>query len=139
MCLTNTQILKMIDYVTTNCGCGDCGETTGSGGVIPNPNSSIMYYGRSASPTLTASEVQALTTKNVLNLSTTLGYSALASTYCYFAYKSSLGTPSTITDLSTGFDIALNTPFTVSILSVNYTVYRSFYQLGGAITFKLTQ
>ena len=68
----------------------------------------------------------------------------LAGGYKYWAYPTTMGLKTTWKDVSTGFDVAMNsTPQTVSItntfgITQNYYVYRTYNILGGTINVQIS-
>ena len=66
-------------------------------------------------------------------------YLMLAGNYKYICYPAVYGTATNFTDRSTGFPVAMDDPYTVSVTNgfsqtTNYRVHRSYYALGGALT-----
>ena len=61
-----------------------------------------------------------------------------APTYKYICFPTSFGTPSSFTDSATGFDVPMESPYTVSVTNsfgqtTNYHVYRTTNAMAGAI------
>lgn len=135
-CVEEKYVNALIEYLKAQCGCDDCGDS-GSGSVVPPPVTPtfLVYYGRSANTTLTNIQVEALTSVSSVTYAGSYLFSAVTpSSYCYVSYPASQGTPSRIYDASTGFDVAVDTVFQVTINSVIYNVYRTYYELGGEIS-----
>jgi hypothetical protein len=97
-----------------------------------------MYWGTSASTSLTESAIEALTDSSlVTNSSGTFNFAA--GNYKYIAYPTVFGLKTTFKDVSTGFDVDMQTASTVSVtntngVTTNYYVHRTTNVLGGAIT-----
>lgn len=138
-CSTYEQVLNTVEQLQTICGCG-CGED------IQDINSSnnngqmtgVIYYGKDSDDALDAAGIQALNSTTAPNFAGTFSY-PVGSEYVYFAYLTSWGTPTRFKDLIGGLDIVMDTPYSVTILSQAYTVYRSFNLLGGAQSMEVQQ
>ncbi len=134
-CQTLTQIEDAAEDIKLklNCGCGDCHDVATD---LPDNSEPVItgnvYYGRSANTGLTEAEILALTSVSQTGFAGTYDYVALPSTYIYLAFPTSFGTPTTFHDNIGGFDVVMNTPTSVLVNSVLYTLYRSYYQIGGA-------
>lgn len=138
-CLDETQVEIMLSNVNGICGCAPC-DTEVIDNTIPTMTGlMVIYYGRSASTSLNEAQVMALGGASQLNFAGIFNYVASVGTYIYFAYPSIWGTPTRFKDLIGGFDVVMNSPQTVAILSENYTVYRSFNQLAGAQSIEVIQ
>jgi hypothetical protein len=100
----------------------------------------LKYWGTNASDTLTEAQIKALINNQLSNTGFgTYNFVAIDSQYKYICVQESLPQPTIFKDSSTGFDIAMATPYTVSVTNTfgviaNYTIYRTYNQLGGAIT-----
>ena len=135
-CVEEKYVNALIEHLKKECGCEDCGDDSGSGSVIPPAVTPtfLVYYGRSANTTLTNTQVEALTSvTSVTYAGSYLFEAVIPSSYCYVAYPASQGTPSRIYDASTGFDVAVEAVFQVTINSIIYNVYRTYFELGGEI------
>ena len=135
-CISSTDFNNLVAYLKRECGCNDCGDSSSNGSVVPpSPPTYTIYYGRSALTTLTNTQVEALTSLTAMTYAGGYLFGAVVpSTYCYIAYPASLGTPSRIFDPSTGFDVAMDATYQVTINSIIYSVFRTYNLLGGAIT-----
>lgn len=136
-CVEEVYVNNLIEHLKAECGCEDCNETPTNGSVVPPPVTPtfLVYYGRSALTTLTNTQVEALASLTVVTYAGNYLFEAvIPSSYCYVAYPASQGTPSRIYDASTGFDVAVEAVFQVTINSIIYNVYRTYYELGGEIT-----
>jgi hypothetical protein len=97
-----------------------------------------MYWGTSASTSLTESAIEALTDSSlVTNSSGTFNFAA--GNYKYIAYPTVFGLKTTFKDQGTGFDVDMQPATTVSVTNTNgvttdYYVHRTTNVLGGAIT-----
>jgi hypothetical protein len=137
-CLTLTQIQTASQYLKAQCGCVECGsETITPYSPTPITTQYTMYYGSDANPALNNAQIEALSTTTGPTFATSFVFSASPGTYKYIAYPTSLGVPSRIIDASTLFDVAMSTTYYVTINSIQYTVLRTYNQLGGAITIQL--
>lgn len=135
-CFTDT--LNADSVIDGICGC--CGDDEGVIIITPPTNTSVIYYGRSTLTTLTNTQVQALSnTVNQVNFAGIYNYIALASNYIYICYPTSFGTPTRFADLVGGFDIIMNSSFTVTINGISYTCWRSYNQLGAAQILQVIQ
>lgn len=110
------------------------------------------FYGTSSSTTLTENEIEALTNAG-LSAATSGNYAFAAGGYKYIAIPSSFSAITSVKDQSTLLSVTMagttegytegttDAPFkTVSVTNANgvtsnYRLYRSRYELGGAITF----
>jgi hypothetical protein len=98
-----------------------------------------VYYGESAlAGPLTEPQIEALRVP-VLKANYPGSYVFLAGGYKYLAYPSLMGTAISFTDPNTGFPVAMQAPYVVSVTNAfgqttNYNVHRTFNVLGGAIT-----
>lgn len=126
-CLSQDQVNAGVQKLNKECvGCTTDVEPQ----VIPPSGTQyVIYYGKSTLTTLTDSQVEALGSVTATTYIGTYNYVAGALTYVYFAYPQILGTPSRFKDLLGGMDVVMETPFSVTINDVIYTVYRSYYTL----------
>lgn len=98
------------------------------------------YWGTNPNDTINGAQILALTSSNLDNNGLgTLSFDAADQEYKYLAVESSLTQPTVFTDQDTGFNVAMESPFTVSVtnsfgITTNYSVYRTTNKLGGAIT-----
>lgn len=127
------SVAYQVNLVVDTC-CGSTTTTTTTTVTPPVPSYTI-YYGSSNNGALNDAGISALTP---LVAQTFAAIYAFASTapdpqYKYVAFPSSLGTPLSIIDTSNGYPVVMNTTYTVTISSVQYSVYRTFNELGGAI------
>lgn len=142
-CQTLVQINKPAEEVKNWCGCGSCSDNIED--INPPPSDSnvttyAVFYGRSTLTTLNAAQVQALTSIQKSTFAGVYSFAADAvNGYCYVAFPSSFGVPASIINPTTGFDIPMNTTFTVTINSIVYTAYRSYFELHGATQFQFNQ
>lgn len=131
-CLTPAEQSDAVQLITTDCL--TCNDTTTASVIPPSGNSYTIYFGNSSDDALDAAGVGALTSIIQSGYAATYSFDATSpSEYKYIAWPSLLGTPSRFYDPSTGFDVPVNTLYFVTINSIQYTVARSFYALGGAI------
>jgi len=138
-CVTETQISTA--YQELDGECGLCGGATysGSSTLPPVAGSAVIYYGISTDSALNAAGVSALTSVTQISIAGTYTYTLGGATnYIYFAYPTSLGIPVRMYDPTTNFDIAMSTSYEVTINYITYTVYRSYYQLGGGFDMTVT-
>ena len=138
-CTTEAQISGAYQYLDKECGaCG--GETYSGGSVLPPViGSAVIYYGISTNAALDAAGISALSTVTQSSIAGTYTYTLGGATnYIYFAYPTSLGIPVRMYDPATNFDIPMETSYEVIINYITYTVYRSFYQLGGGFDLTVT-
>jgi hypothetical protein len=98
-----------------------------------------IFYGEdvNAGP-LTEPQVEALRVAN-LQANYPGGYNFLGGGYKYFCYPALMGTATSFIDPNTGFPVAMQPPYVVSLTNpfgqtTNYNVHRTFNVLGGAIT-----
>jgi hypothetical protein len=116
----------------------------------------FFYYGTSASTTLTAANIQALSRN--LQGGFSGNYSYASGNYKYLAYPASSGPASAFTDTSTnltvtmadssddptysnsanGYSYAIVSVTNSQSITTNYYVYRTKYVLGGSITIRVT-
>ena len=138
-CTTESQISGAYQYLDKECGaCG--GETYSGGSVLPPViGSAVIYYGISTNAALDAAGVSALSTVTQSSIAGTYTYTLGGATnYIYFAYPTSLGIPVRMYDPVTNFEIAMEASYEVIINYITYTVYRSYYQLGGGFDMTVT-
>lgn len=138
-CLTESQVSGSYQYLDKECGA--CGGETYSGGVALPPviGSAVIYYGISTNAALDAAGVSALSTVTQSSIAGTYTYTLGGATnYIYFAYPTSLGIPVRMYDPATNFEIAMEASYEVIINYITYTVYRSYYQLGGGFDMTVT-
>ena len=98
-----------------------------------------IFYGEdvNAGP-LTEPQVEALRVGN-LQANFPGAYTFLAGGYKYFCYPSLMGTATSFIDQNTGFPVAMQAPYVVSLTNpfgqtTNYNVHRTFNVLGGGLT-----
>jgi hypothetical protein len=136
-CNTEEEILTALEGLKEECKSCGCG---GSINDIQNNNPPVItgqiYYGRSDLTALTEAQILALGTANQTTFQGTFSYVASPGTYIYFACPTSFGIPSRFDNLSSPFDVIMDSsyPITMSISGVSYRIWRSANQLGGAIT-----
>lgn len=97
-----------------------------------------VFYGESASASLTGSDINALRVKTLASNSNGT-YNMLGGDYKYICYPTSMGLKTTFKDASTNLDVAMDAVQTVSVTNnygvvTNYYVHRTLNTLGGAIT-----
>jgi len=98
-----------------------------------------LYYGTSASAgPLSEANIEALTSSS-LSSGFAGSYTFAAGGYKYFCYSSALGTATSFKDSSTMLDVAMESPYTVSVTNSfgivqNYNVHRTTNVLGSGIT-----
>jgi hypothetical protein len=140
-CVEEKYVNQLIEHLKRECGCEDCGGDNSNGSVLPPPvfPTVEIYYGTSALTTLTNTQVEVLTTLTAVTYAGSYDYTLVApDQFEYIAWPASLGTPSRFYDPSTGFDIAMNTTYQVTINSITYNVARTYYAHGGGYTLTLT-
>lgn len=95
------------------------------------------YYGESAVEPLTEAQIKALRVGALIS-----GFAGtrafLGGGYKYICYPAVLGTATVFRDADTGFLVAMEAPYTISVtnaygVATNYNVHRTTWQLGGAI------
>lgn len=103
-----------------------------------------VYWGDNASASLNESQVKALA-HNALQPSraATYAFEASPGQYKYVAYPVEYGLAAAFIDPTTNFEVPMVGPQVVTItntysLAVDYYVYRSFNQLGGALSIRMT-
>jgi len=136
-CLTTTQIGNVYQEMNREClSCTTLTDTT----AIPVVGGSTIYYGNSATGSLDAAGVSALTSITKVGIAGTYTYPLGGGTeYLYFAYPTNLGNPVRMYDPATNYDISMQTStYQVIINYITYTVYRSFYRLGGGFDMTVT-
>lgn len=141
-CLSETDVNNAVQYLLRDCGCGGCGSgaSNGSGSVLPPSGATyVIYYGNSDDDALDNTGIEALTASSQLTYASTYSFAATSpSEWKYISFPTSLGTPTRFYDPSTNFDVAMDSSYTVTINFISYTVYRSFFELGGAISIAVT-
>lgn len=138
-CVTQTQVSGAYQELSNEClTCGSNTYTQG-GYIPPVTGTDVIYYGISTNSALNASGIAALTTITKSGIAGTYTYPLGGATnYIYFAYPTILGIPTRMYDPATNFDIAMSTSYQVIINYITYTVYRSYYQLGGGFDMTVT-
>lgn len=101
-----------------------------------------LYYGESTNPVIDGSDAGSLRVKT-LSSNKNGTYNFNAGGYKYFAWPTSFGSSATFKDTATNLDVAMESPFTVSItnsngVSNNYFVFRTTNILGGRITVRVS-
>lgn len=101
-----------------------------------------IFYGESALTSLNESQIEALRV-NTLKSSVDGTYSFEGGGYKYLCYPTSMGLLTSAVDPVTSFEIALNSPSTVSVTNAygvtqNYYVYRTTNSLGGSIEMQVS-
>jgi hypothetical protein len=98
-----------------------------------------LFYGEdvNAGPLLEA-QVEALRVNN-LKANFPGAYTFLTGGYKYFCYPASMGLATSFNDQGTGFPVAMQAPYVVSLTNAfgqttNYNVHRTFNVLGGGLT-----
>lgn len=97
-----------------------------------------IYYGTSSTTPLVEANITALTSQSLA--STFAGtYSFVAGDYKYFCYPTTLGTATTFKDSSTNLDVAMESPYLVSVtnaygITLSYRVHRTTNILGSSIS-----
>ena len=136
-CLSEEEINSA--YQEMNKVCLSCSSFTDIANTTPS-GSNTIYYGNSATSALTASGIEGLTAVVKDGIAGTYTYPLGGGTeYLYFAYPSNLGFPTRMYDPATNFDIAMQaSTYQVIINYITYTVYRSYYQLGGGFDMTVT-
>lgn len=100
-----------------------------------------IFFGENSLQTLDATAVKALRVSQLKN--SYLGqYAFVAGGYKNIAVPADMGTATRFRDPSTGLTVPMNTPYQVTVInsyntSIVYNVYRTVYQLGGAITIEI--
>lgn len=99
-----------------------------------------VFDGISTNPALDASGVQAL--GGQLQSGGAGTYSYAGGGYKYLAVPAAYSQPTSFTDVSTNLDVAMAAPYSVSItnshgVTESYTIYRTEFILGGAITIRV--
>lgn len=135
-CIAEDDMRVFIEKLKRDCGCSDCVTSTPTA-VTPPPSATyVIYYGNSDDSALNASGIAALTGVSQSGYSGTYSFAATSpSEWKYLAWPTSLGSPTNIYDPSTGFPISFDTYYSVVINLIPYTVARTYYELGGAISF----
>ena len=140
-CVAEEYVNALIAALKRECGCEDCGGDNSNGSVVPPPVTPtvVIYYGTSALTTLTNTQVEALTNLTAVTYAGNYNYTLVApDQYEYIAWPASQGTPSRFYDPDSGFDMAMNTIYQVTINSIIYNVARTYYPHGGGYTLTLT-
>lgn len=138
-CVTEDQVSSAYQELSNEClACGNQ-SYSGSGITPPVTSTNTIYYGISTNSALDSSGIGALTSVTQSSIAGTYTYPLGGATnYIYFAYPTILGIPTRMYDPATNFDIAMQTSYTVTISYTQYTVYRSYYQLGGGFDMTVT-
>ena len=97
-----------------------------------------VFYGESALTALASADVLALRA-SFLAADSSSSYAMVAGNYKYICYPTSMGLKTTFKDPSTGFNVSMAAPSTVSVtnsfgVTTNYYVHRTSFILGGSIT-----
>lgn len=136
--LTNANIAANTTWTIS--GHSVDGDFTGSASLVFQPK---VFTGRNTNASLTEAQVEALSGQ--LKGSRTGVYSFASDSppsYIYFAWPQSFGLAGGFTDTSTNFNVAMEDVALLSItnsfgITMNYYVYRSTNQLGGAISVRV--
>lgn len=96
-----------------------------------------IYYGTSSTTPLVEADIKALTSQSLASAFAGT-YSFAAGNYKYFCYPTTLGTATTFKDSATNLDIAMETPYLVSVtnaygVTLSYRVHRTTNILGSSI------
>ena len=136
-CLSDDELFNVVEVGRSLLDCPDCEPNVLISGPIVS--SHAIYYGNSLLLSLTAAEVQLLTLTTQTTFAADYFFPATSpSEYKYLAYPALLGLPTTITDALTDLDMVMDIPYQVTINSIIYNVYRTYYPLGGELTITLT-
>lgn len=122
-------------------------EATNTNGDKFSRNTSITwrwreFYGESTLSNLDATEV-AMLRGSTLASNYNGTYVMVEGGYKYFAWPVSFGIPSAFKDQSTNLDVAMESPYTITIqnsfgISTDYNIFRTTNILGGSITIMVT-
>ena len=99
-----------------------------------------IFWGQSSSVSLSSSDILALANSELAEaFPGAYSFAAAPSEYKVFCIPSSMGTPTSFKDASTGFAVPFNAPYAVSVTNsfgvvATYDVYQSTNMLGGAVT-----
>lgn len=100
-----------------------------------------IYFGENANQTLDSTAIKSLRVSQLK--SSYLGqYIFVGGGYKNIVIPADMGTPTRFRDPSTGLTVPMNNPYQVTIInsyntSIVYNVFRTVYQLGGAITIEI--
>lgn len=103
-----------------------------------------LYYGTSASTPLTEAQIEALAVSSLTTTALgTYNFGAAASQYKYLSFPNTFTQPTLFKDAATNLVVPFTQLSDVSVTNSNgvvqmYSVWRSFNQLGGAITIIVT-
>lgn len=131
-CVPETDMNTMVQDL--NSDCQNCPGSTTSVTPTPAGTQYTIYYGTDSTTPLVEADVLALGSVTAATYAGTFVYGASPGEYKYFAYPTVLGTPSRFYDSATNFDVVMDSPYTITVNSTLYTIYRSFNMLGGALT-----
>lgn len=140
-CVDQEDVNKLISYLKSQCGCDDCDSHNGGGSIVPPAGTPtvVIYYGSSASTTLDATAIYGLLSTVAITYAGNYTYALVSpDQYEYIAWPDSLGTPTRYYDPATGFDIAMDSVYQVTINSILYNVARTYYAHGGGYVLALT-
>lgn len=125
---------------TNGCGCCDEGDdcTSDKSEVSTRTASSpslyqYVYWGSSANSSLNASQITGLQ-NDQQKLSFADTYLCDANNYKYICYPSSFGSATSFINTLNGLNVPMDTVSVVSVNSVNYNVYRSYFPIVGAVS-----
>ncbi len=101
-----------------------------------------IYYGESLSGTLNESLIESLRV-NTLSATANGDYSFLGGGYKYLCYPTAMGLRTTFTDQLTKLNVAMETPYTVSVtnaygVNTDYYVHRTTNILGSSIVIEVS-
>ncbi len=135
-CIPEAAMNSLAQYFKRECGCNPTVSTGTSGGS--SAGTYTIYYGNSTDDALDNTGIEALTSVSQSGYAGSYGFIATSpSEFKYISAPTILGSPSRFYDLSTGFDVAMDTVYQVVINAVTYNVWRTYYELGGAIVITL--
>jgi hypothetical protein len=108
-----------------------------------------VFWGNNPGETIGESEIEAFTSNLIkANFNGSYSFTAEANNYKWLCFPEDYGLATTFTDTATNFDVAMNTfgankYITVPVTNAfgqltNYRCYRTFNQLGGAITINVS-
>jgi len=138
-CVTETEMQEIIENISKLTGvCFPVlGTSYTSAPTTVTTTNKIVYWGSSALTTLTDVQVQAL--QNLSSVSSANGTRIFnANDYKYYAYPASFGLMTSFIDTMTGFNVPMNTMFTVTIGGDTYNVHRTYYSIVSSLTIQIS-
>lgn len=157
LCLNDSEVQTMIETAQEHC-CDCCpdpldaeeifgepaeqGSFEEEGGRYANQERFMLYYGNTGidgAGKTDPTQISSLTSILRYQIDGTYNYYFVPDSYLYFAYPSSLYSPTIdFEDISTGTQVAFKAPYSISINGVMYTVHQSKATYNSPISIKVT-